>query len=83
MYHIQQLCGLYCHQICVNVFMWYFVTGAVGISSLQFLNMNLQRNIFIIGFSLFMGFSVPQYFTEYMMSSGHGPSHSRGHWVCQ
>ncbi|XP_024365383.1 nucleobase-ascorbate transporter 2 isoform X1 [Physcomitrium patens] len=54
--------------------------GAVGISSLQFCNMNLQRNIFIIGFSVFMAFSVPQYFKQYTLTAGHGPSHSRAHW---
>lgn len=54
--------------------------GAVGISSLQFCNMNLQRNIFIVGFSVFMAFSVPQYFKQYTLAAGHGPSHSRAHW---
>lgn len=56
-------------------------SGAVGISSLQFCNMNLQRNIFIIGFSIFMAFSVPEYFEQYTLAAGHGPSHSRAHWV--
>jgi nucleobase transporter 1/2 len=45
--------------------------------------MNSPRNIFVIGFSIFMALSVPQYFKEYTTTAGHGPSHSRAHWVLQ
>jgi hypothetical protein len=58
------------------------MAGSTGISCLQFLNMNLQRNIFVVGFSLFMALSVPQYFREYTISAGHGPAHTQAHWVC-
>lgn len=34
---------------------------AVGISSLQYVNMNSGRNLFIIGFSLFAGLAIPQW----------------------
>jgi xanthine/uracil permease len=54
--------------------------GSTGISCLQFLNMNSQRNIFVVGFSLFMALSVPQYFREYTISAGHGPAHTQAHW---
>ncbi|KAJ7542054.1 hypothetical protein O6H91_10G087500 [Diphasiastrum complanatum] len=56
------------------------VLAAVGISYLQFTNLNRIRNLFIIGFTLFMGFSVPQYFYEFRMSSGHGPVNTSAVW---
>lgn len=34
---------------------------AVGLSNLQFVDMNAPRNLFIIGFAFFMGLSVPAY----------------------
>jgi xanthine/uracil permease len=37
--------------------------AAVGLSNLQFVNLNNARNLFIIGISFFMGLSVPQYFS--------------------
>ena len=52
-----------------------------GISILQFANMNLTRNIFVVGFSLFMGLSVPQYFREFAIRAGHGPVHTDARWV--
>lgn len=58
------------------------MAGSTGISCLQFLSMNSQRNIFVVGFSLFMALSVPQYFREYTISAGHGPAHTQAHWVC-
>ncbi|XP_071960185.1 solute carrier family 23 member 2-like [Antedon mediterranea] len=41
--------------------MFGMVTG-VGLSNLQFANMNSSRNIFIIGFSLLMGLALPWWF---------------------
>lgn len=52
-----------------------------GISMLQFANMNLTRNIFVVGFSIFMGLSVPQYFDEFALRAGHGPVHTNARWV--
>lgn len=37
---------------------------AVGISNLQFVDLNSPRNLFIVGFSFFMGLSLPQYFAN-------------------
>ena len=33
--------------------------AAVGMSSLQFVNMNKSRNLFVLGFSVFMGIVIP------------------------
>ena len=52
-----------------------------GISILQFANMNLTRNIFVVGFSIFMGLSVPEYFREFTLRAGHGPVHTHARWV--
>lgn len=52
-----------------------------GISQLQFANMNMTRNIFVVGFALFMGLSVPQYFREFELRAGHGPVHTNARWV--
>ena len=46
--------GMYCT-------MFGMIT-AVGLSNLQFVDLNSARNLFILGFSLFMGLSVPVYF---------------------
>ncbi len=34
---------------------------AVGISNLQFVDLNSSRNLFIIGFSFFFGLTLPNY----------------------
>ncbi|XP_057506007.1 nucleobase-ascorbate transporter 1-like isoform X1 [Actinidia eriantha] len=41
------------------------LVGSVGLSFLQFTNMNSMRNLTITGLSLFLGISVPQFFNEY------------------
>ncbi|KAI8543606.1 hypothetical protein RHMOL_Rhmol08G0231400 [Rhododendron molle] len=64
--------ALYC------VFFAY--VGAVGLSFLQFCNLNSFRTKFILGFSIFLGLSVPQYFNEYTAINGYGPVHSSGRW---
>ncbi|KAJ9537694.1 hypothetical protein OSB04_030427 [Centaurea solstitialis] len=42
------------------------LVGAVGLSFLQFTNMNSMRNLIIIGLSIFLGISIPQYFNQYV-----------------
>ncbi|XP_033639542.1 solute carrier family 23 member 1-like isoform X1 [Asterias rubens] len=37
----------------------FAMVTAVGISNLQFVNLNSSRNLFVIGFSLIMGFIIP------------------------
>ncbi|CAN5961512.1 unnamed protein product [Sphagnum jensenii] len=41
-----------------------FGTVGTGLSMLQFINLNFIRNLFVVGFSIFLGLSVPQYFSE-------------------
>lgn len=36
--------------------------AAVGLSNLQFVDLNSARNLFVIGFAFFMGLSLPEYF---------------------
>lgn len=55
--------------------------ASAGLGLLQFCNLNSFRSKFIIGFSLFMGLSVPQYFHDYLLTSGHGPLHTHQIWV--
>ncbi|XP_073003567.1 nucleobase-ascorbate transporter 6-like [Typha latifolia] len=54
--------------------------GAAGLSFLQFCNLNSFRTKFILGFSVFMGLSVPQYFNEYTAVAGYGPAHTGARW---
>ncbi|KAM3694866.1 hypothetical protein ACB098_07G086800 [Castanea mollissima] len=53
---------------------------SAGLALLQFCNLNSFRLKFILGFSLFMGLSVPQYFNEYLLIAGQGPVHTRSIW---
>ncbi|XVF44969.1 hypothetical protein PTKIN_Ptkin02bG0165900 [Pterospermum kingtungense] len=66
------MAALYC------VLFAYVVSAGLGL--LQFCNLNSFRTKFILGFSLFMGLSIPQYFNEYLLISGHGPVHTRSRW---
>lgn len=56
-------------------------TGSAGVGFLQFCNLNSFRTKFILGFSVFMGLSVPQYFNEYTSVAGYGPVHTHSRWV--
>ncbi|KAJ0973680.1 hypothetical protein J5N97_015645 [Dioscorea zingiberensis] len=55
-------------------------TASAGLGFLQFCNLNSMRTKFILGFSLFMGLSVAQYFREYEIIAGYGPLHSMARW---
>ena len=46
--------GMYCAM--------FGMIASVGLSNLQFVNLNSGRNLFILGFAFFMGLSVPEYF---------------------
>ncbi|XP_068657708.1 nucleobase-ascorbate transporter 6-like [Aristolochia californica] len=61
--------ALYC-------FFFAYVASA-GLGFLQFCNLNSFRTKFILGFSIFMGLSVPQYFNEFAVVAGYGPVHTR------
>ncbi|CAD5183802.1 nucleobase-ascorbate transporter 2 [Musa acuminata AAA Group] len=56
------------------------IVAAVGLSLLQFTNMNSMRNLFITGVSIFLGLSVPQYFFKYTSSAQRGPAHTNAEW---
>ncbi|MDF1755383.1 MAG: solute carrier family 23 protein [Verrucomicrobiales bacterium] len=45
--------GMYC--------VMFAMVGGVGLSNLQFVDLNSSRNLFIIGFAIFMGISLPEY----------------------
>ncbi|KAG1326640.1 nucleobase-ascorbate transporter 6 [Cocos nucifera] len=66
------IAALYC--------LFFAYVGAVGLSFLQFCNLNSFRTKFILGFSVFMGLSVPQYFNEYTLVAGYGPVHTGARW---
>ena len=48
--------GMYCAM--------FGMIASVGMSNLQFVDLNSARNLFIIGFAFFMGLSVPEYFSQ-------------------
>ncbi|MFS7979513.1 putative xanthine/uracil/vitamin C permease [Helianthus anomalus] len=54
--------------------------SSAGLGLLQYCNLNSYRTKFILGFSLFMGLSVPQYFNNYVVTTGYGPVRSRSTW---
>ncbi|KAJ8768985.1 hypothetical protein K2173_023980 [Erythroxylum novogranatense] len=54
--------------------------ASAGLGHLQFCNLNSFRTKFILGFSLFMGLSVPQYFNQVMLVEGHGPVSTGAIW---
>ncbi|KAK4354303.1 hypothetical protein RND71_026497 [Anisodus tanguticus] len=60
--------------------LFFAYVGVGGLSFLQFCNLNSFRNKFILGFSIFLGLSVPQYFNEYTVIAGYGPVHTHGRW---
>ncbi|KAF9605418.1 hypothetical protein IFM89_017157 [Coptis chinensis] len=60
--------------------LFFAYVGSAGLSFLQFCNLNSFRVKFILGFSVFMGFSVPQYFNEYIVVHGFGPVHTKQRW---
>ncbi|XP_071691681.1 nucleobase-ascorbate transporter 4-like isoform X2 [Rutidosis leptorrhynchoides] len=62
-------------------FMFFFaILASAGLGLLQYCNLNSYRTKFILGFSLFMGLSVPQYFNRYVITTGEGPVRSRSIW---
>ncbi|GAA0146894.1 transporter [Lithospermum erythrorhizon] len=58
----------------------YGIVAAVGVSFSQFSNNNSMRNMYVLGLSLFLGLSIPQYFVMNTDISGHGPVRTDGGW---
>ncbi|RDX91444.1 Nucleobase-ascorbate transporter 1, partial [Mucuna pruriens] len=56
------------------------LVASVGISFLQFTNLNSMRNLIIIGLTLFLGISVPQFFNQYWTPSRRGLVHTNAGW---
>jgi len=48
--------GMYCTM--------FGMIAAVGLSNLQFVDLNSARNLFILGFAFYMGLSMPVYFAD-------------------
>ncbi|KAL8154205.1 hypothetical protein V2J09_011965 [Rumex salicifolius] len=66
------IAALYC--------LFFAYVGSVGLSFLQFCNLNSFRTKFVLGFSVFLGLSVAQYFNEYTAINGYGPVHTSARW---
>ncbi|TYI94324.1 hypothetical protein E1A91_D02G195500v1 [Gossypium mustelinum] len=66
------IAALYC--------LFFGYVGSGGLSLLQFCNLNNFKIKFILGFSVFMGLSIPQYFNEYTAINGFGPVHTGARW---
>uniref|UniRef100_A0A7C9DC33 Xanthine/uracil/vitamin C permease n=2 Tax=Opuntia streptacantha TaxID=393608 RepID=A0A7C9DC33_OPUST len=66
------IAALYC--------LFFAYVGSVGLSFLQFCNLNSFRTKFILGFSIFLGLSIPQYFKEFTVINGYGPVHTGARW---
>ncbi|KAH0659353.1 hypothetical protein AABB24_031694 [Solanum stoloniferum] len=60
--------------------LFFAYVGAGGLGFLQFCNLNSFRTKFILGFSVFLGLSIPQYFNEYTAVAGYGPVHTHARW---
>ncbi|XP_010556259.1 PREDICTED: nucleobase-ascorbate transporter 7 [Tarenaya hassleriana] len=60
--------------------LFFAYVGAGGLSLLQFCNLNSFKTMFILGFSIFMGLSITQYFNEYTALNNYGPVHTRARW---
>jgi nucleobase transporter 1/2 len=56
--------GMYCAM--------FGMIASVGLSNLQFVDLNSARNLFILGFAFFMGLSVPEYFGAHPASFSPG-----------
>ncbi|MCI07897.1 nucleobase-ascorbate transporter 1-like, partial [Trifolium medium] len=56
------------------------LVASVGISFLQFTNLNSMRNLIIIGLTLFLGISVPQLFNQSSSPSRPGYVHTKAGW---
>ncbi|XP_048336706.2 nucleobase-ascorbate transporter 6 isoform X2 [Ziziphus jujuba] len=58
----------------------FSILGSGGLSFLRFCNLNSFRTKFILGFCIFLGLSVPQYFNGYTLANGYGLVHTGGRW---
>ncbi|KAG8390978.1 hypothetical protein BUALT_Bualt01G0140000 [Buddleja alternifolia] len=61
-----------------SVFMILF--SILGLGFLQFCNLNSFRTKLVLGFSFYIGLSLPQYFREHQLNSTNGPVHTHARW---
>nr|XP_043617618.1 putative nucleobase-ascorbate transporter 10 [Erigeron canadensis] len=54
--------------------------SSVGLSHLQFCNLNSFRTKIILGFSFSVGLSVSQFFREHWAAANHSPLHTHSSW---
>lgn len=71
--------NVFCYQFSLHISL--SSTAAVGISFIQFTNINSMRNLYVLGVSLFLGISIPQYFVMKTDGAGNGPVSTGGGWV--
>ncbi|KAJ8559875.1 hypothetical protein K7X08_003933 [Anisodus acutangulus] len=67
-------------QISAAFMIFFSILGAGGLGFLQFCNLNSFRTKFILGFSVYLGLSILQYFNEYTAVAGYGPVHTHARW---
>ncbi|KAL5984881.1 hypothetical protein ACLOJK_038717 [Asimina triloba] len=67
-------------QISTFFMIFFSIFAAVGVSFMQFANHSSMRNLYILGVSLFLGISVPEYFKDFSASAGHGPVKTSAGW---
>ncbi|KAK9750984.1 hypothetical protein RND81_02G234000 [Saponaria officinalis] len=60
--------------------LFFAYVGSAGLGFLQFCNLNCFRTKFILGFSVFLGLSIPQYFKQYLALNNYGPVHTHARW---
>ncbi|KAH9525785.1 hypothetical protein Btru_002366 [Bulinus truncatus] len=51
-------------------YVMFGMVGAVGISNLQYVDLNSSRNLFVFGISIFFGLSVPAWVAEHGIQTG-------------
>jgi hypothetical protein len=73
------LLGITCHhaarkltETCHLVFFSLGMITAVGLSNLQFIDLNSSRNLFVLGFSIFFGLVLPSYLRQNPLVTGRG-----------
>lgn len=57
---------------------------AVGLSNLQFVDMNSSRNLFVLGFAMFFGLTLPNYLDSHpkAINTGTPPSCENPNFGC-
>ncbi|KAM0043779.1 putative xanthine/uracil/vitamin C permease [Helianthus debilis subsp. tardiflorus] len=68
-------------QISAAFMIFFSVFASVGLGHLQFCNLNSFRTKFILGLSFSIGLSLPQFFREKWVVSGHGPVLTHSRWI--